>query len=78
MRKLFLFLIALNFIGFVNAQHEQDSAWLRDNYIKKEVTIPMRDGIKLFTAMYVPKDATEKHPVLLLRSPLLLLALWRK
>ncbi len=69
MRKLFLLLVTLLFIGFVNAQYEQDSAWLRENYTKKEVTIPMRDGVKLFTAMYVPKDATEKHPILLLRSP---------
>jgi uncharacterized protein len=69
MRKLFLLIFALHFILFVNAQHEQDSAWVRDNYVKKEIYITMRDGVKLFTAMYVPKDATEKHPILLLRSP---------
>lgn len=69
MRKLLFLLFALQFTGFVYAQYEQDSAWVRDNYIKKEVSIPMRDGIKLFTAMYVPKDATEKHPILLMRSP---------
>ena len=55
MRKSFLLITSLLFIFFANAQYEQDSAWLRDNYIKKEVTIPMRDGVKLFTAMYVPK-----------------------
>src|SRR5918995_4534273 len=69
MRKLFLFIIALLFIVFANAQNEQDSAWFRDNYIKKEVTIPMRDGVKLFTSAYIPKEASEKHPVLLLRTP---------
>jgi putative CocE/NonD family hydrolase len=69
MRKSFLLITSLLFIVFANAQYEQDSAWLRDNYIKKEVTIPMRDGVKLFTAMYVPKEATEKHPILLMRSP---------
>ena len=69
MRKLFLFLIAIHFLVFANAQNEQDSAWIRDNYIKKEVTIPMRDGVKLFAAMYIPKDATEKHPILLMRTP---------
>jgi putative CocE/NonD family hydrolase len=69
MRKLFLFIIALLFIVFVNAQNEQDSAWFRDNYIKKEVTISMRDGVKLFTSAYIPKEASEKHPVLLLRTP---------
>lgn len=69
MRKLFLFIIAIHFIVFANAQYEQDSAWFRDNYIKKEVYITMRDGVKLFTSTYIPKEAAEKHPVLLLRTP---------
>jgi putative CocE/NonD family hydrolase len=47
----------------------QDSAWIRDNYAKKEVSITMRDGRKLFTAIYIPKDATEKHPILMIRTP---------
>lgn len=46
-----------------------DSAWLMNNYNKKEVSIPMRDGIKLFTSIYIPKDQTEKHPILLTRTP---------
>lgn len=29
----------------------------------------MRDGIKLFTAIYIPKDVTEKHPILMTRTP---------
>jgi uncharacterized protein len=47
----------------------QDSAWIRDNYIKKEVYIAMRDGIRLFTAIYMPKDVSEKHPILMTRTP---------
>jgi len=31
--------------------------------------IPMRDGIKLFTSIYLPKDQSEKHPILLTRTP---------
>lgn len=46
-----------------------DSAWVRDNYYKIERRIPMRDGQKLFTAIYIPKDTTEKHPILLKRTP---------
>jgi uncharacterized protein len=38
-------------------------------YTKKEVMIPMRDGIKLFTAIYAPKDISENHPILMLRTP---------
>ena len=69
MRKLFLFITALFFLFSANAQNEQDSAWLRDNYTKKEVMIPMRDGVKLFTCLYIPKDVTEKHPFIMGRTP---------
>jgi uncharacterized protein len=46
-----------------------DSAWIADNYIKKELTIAMRDGVRLFTAVYLPKDNSEKHPILMSRTP---------
>ena len=46
-----------------------DSAWFTNNYTKKEVSISMRDGFKLFTAIYIPKDQSEKHPILLTRTP---------
>jgi putative CocE/NonD family hydrolase len=70
MKKLFLFLFIFSFsICLVAQTNSQDSAWVRDNYAKKEVYIPMRDGVKLFTSIYIPKDATEKHPILLTRTP---------
>ena len=31
--------------------------------------IPMRDGVKLFTSIYIPKDASKPHPILLMRTP---------
>ena len=40
-----------------------------NNYVKMEKLIPMRDGIRLFTSIYIPKDKTEKHPVLITRTP---------
>ncbi len=68
MRKLFFLLLALPFI--TTAQNTNaDSAWIISNYTKQEVAIPMRDGVKLFTAIYVPKSTTEKHPFLLKRTP---------
>ena len=39
------------------------------NYTKYEYRIPMRDGKKLFTAVYVPKDQSQRHPILLTRTP---------
>src|SRR5947209_12356175 len=38
-------------------------------YTKYEYRIPMRDGVKLFTAVYVPKDTSQKYPILLTRTP---------
>jgi len=67
MRKLFS-LISFITIAAMHAQ-AQDSAWMVNNYIKKEYTIPMRDGVKLFTCVYMPKDASEKHPILMERTP---------
>ena len=29
----------------------------------------MRDGVKLFTTIYAPKDSTQKHPILMTRTP---------
>ena len=47
----------------------QDSAWIRDNYTKTELYITMRDGVKLFTTVYAPKDKSAKSPFLLSRTP---------
>jgi hypothetical protein len=43
--------------------------YLREHYTKFEHRIPMRDGVALFTAVYVPKDASRTYPFLLLRTP---------
>jgi putative CocE/NonD family hydrolase len=42
---------------------------LRETYTKYEYRIPMRDGTKLFTAVYVPKDASKPYPFLINRTP---------
>ncbi|MES2863542.1 MAG: CocE/NonD family hydrolase [Bacteroidota bacterium] len=43
---------------------------IKDNYDKKEIYITMRDGVKLFTAVYTPKDIskTKKYPILMQRT----------
>jgi putative CocE/NonD family hydrolase len=43
--------------------------YIKDNYTKREVMIPMRDGVKLFTSIYEPKNTSEKYPILLQRTP---------
>jgi len=49
--------------------NQQDSLWIVENYYKIERHIPMRDGVHLFTSIYIPKDSTEKHPFLMNRTP---------
>jgi len=43
--------------------------YAKDNYTKKEVTIEMRDGIKLHTTIYSPKDTSKTYPMLMMRTP---------
>ena len=43
--------------------------YLRENYTKYEYKIPMRDGVHLFTAVYIPKDDSTPYPILLTRTP---------
>jgi putative CocE/NonD family hydrolase len=57
------FLILLSMGAFAQAFNP------KEHYIKREVYIPMRDGTKLFTAIYLPKDSSRKYPVLLNRTP---------
>lgn len=66
MRKLFLMLFLLPVLAMAQ---QFDSAWPAANYTKKEVLIPMRDGVKLFTSLYIPRSNSEQHPILLTRTP---------
>jgi hypothetical protein len=47
----------------------QGLEYVKAHYTKYEFLIPMRDGKKLFTSVYAPKDASEKYPIMLLRTP---------
>ena len=42
---------------------------VREHYTKYEYRIPMRDGVRLFTVMYVPKDSNKPVPFLIERTP---------
>jgi putative CocE/NonD family hydrolase len=42
---------------------------VRERYTKYEYRIPMRDGARLFTSVYVPKDASRRYPFLVTRTP---------
>ena len=61
-----LILLAVASPGPVSAQGLE---YVQAHYTKYEYRIPMRDGVKLFTSVYVPKDASEAYPILLSRTP---------
>ncbi len=48
---------------------EVSDTYVADNYSKKEVDIPMRDGISLHTTIYSPKDTAKEYPIIMQRTP---------
>ena len=67
-KHLIIGLFYVSFFFQINAQYN-DSAWVVNNYNKSEILISARDGIKLFTCIYAPKDESKKHPILMMRTP---------
>ncbi len=47
----------------------QQAEYTHAHYTKFDFRIPMRDGVKLFTSVYVPKDSSQKYPILMQRTP---------
>src|SRR5277367_868340 len=66
-------LLALLLLGAADAlaQARPDSPEfdVKEHYTKYEYRIPMRDGVHLFTAVYVPKDSSQSYPFLINRTP---------
>lgn len=52
--------------GAASSQLTED--WLKKNYTKREVYMPMRDGVRLHAAVFEPAD-TLPHPVIMIRTP---------
>ncbi len=77
MKKIHLlsvFIIILIFSNCSSNNHiifetENDSLFIAKNYNKKEYFIEMRDGVKLFTSVYSPKDKSTTYPIMLKRTP---------
>ncbi len=63
-----LFAVLAASLAFMAAPTPKDEYNVRAHYTKYEFQIPMRDGKRLFTAVYVPKDAAT-YPILMERTP---------
>ena len=48
---------------------ETAQSYLEANYTRADHVVPMRDGVRLFTVVFTPKDASQKYPILLERTP---------
>jgi putative CocE/NonD family hydrolase len=49
--------------GFATSDH------VASLYTKREALVPMRDGVRLYTAIYIPRDSTRLYPVMMIRTP---------
>src|SRR5580698_601336 len=72
-----LYMVTAHDMVTAHAQQAADAAkedFVRSHYTKYEYRIPMRDGVRLFTAVYVPKasafpDDPGPYPFLMQRTP---------
>lgn len=69
MRILTTLLLALHGLLLFAQETDENAAYIREHYTKREVMIPMRDGVQLFTSIYTPKDLSKTYPILLRRTP---------
>ncbi len=67
-KSLWLTAVSVCTLSSLFAQ-QTDSAYVRENYTKIERYITVRDGVKLFTSIYLPKDQSKKYPFLINRTP---------
>ena len=58
MKNIFLALLLV--VSTISFSQTIDENWVKEHFTKKEFTIAMRDGAKLFTAAYIPKSKAEK------------------
>src|SRR5262249_31693600 len=61
-------LASLSILLLVHELPAQGLDHVKTHYTKYEYRIPMRDGVRLFTAVYVPKDVAHKYPMLMIRT----------
>ena len=67
--KIPLFTVLILFLTTPNFAQSQAEYDVKEHYNKLEVDIPMRDGVKLHTTIYSPKDTSTEYPILMQRTP---------
>ncbi len=71
MKRFLLFVgIGLVYCPSSFAQEVANPAkYIRENFTRQDYRIPMRDGVRLYTIVYSPKEGSKKYPLLMLRTP---------
>jgi len=66
-----LILVIMSLVAGLVARTRPDTPEydVKEHYTKYEYRVPMRDGVHLFTAVYVPKDSFRAYPFLIDRTP---------
>ena len=68
MKYLFIVIFLGSAATVIAQTSARDSVYMRQHYDKAEYFIPMRDGTKLYTLLYIPKDRRKQYPILLNRT----------
>ena len=69
-RRWFGLLVGITIMGtWLTPLSAQIQSFIKEQYDKFEYQIPMRDAVKLFTAVYVPKDRSKTYPIIMTRTP---------
>jgi hypothetical protein len=69
MHRRFRFVLLCLALALSTLLGAQGREYIQSHYTKYDYQIPMRDGVKLFTSVYVPKDTSESYPIMLSRTP---------
>jgi putative CocE/NonD family hydrolase len=63
-------LVLLVFVPSSFAQETVDlPKYIRENYVRQDHRIAVRDGVRLYTVTFSPKDTSRTYPILMLRTP---------
>jgi putative CocE/NonD family hydrolase len=67
--RMIVFAPLLAIVALISPLGAQERLDVRAGYKKSEHRIAMRDGVKLFTCVYSPRDTSQKYPIMLIRTP---------
>ena len=62
-------LLGFGFLAAASLARSQGVAYIKEHYAKYDYDLPMRDGTRLFTSVYLPKNEPAPEPIMLIRTP---------